>query len=120
RYDAARVLAHLLEDTSPPKAVELLVANLYDKRLQVYQGTDATVKKGDEAMKSGTDVKENFAGDARYMPAKALAAIAASGKRKDAPDALKKAAESNDEATKKVAQDALKKIDKPETPATHS
>jgi HEAT repeat protein len=110
RYDAARVLAHVLTDRAPPKTVEVLVANLYDKRLQVHQGTDATVRKGDESMKSGTGVKENFAGDARYMPAQALAVIAASGKRKDALDALKKAADSTDEVTKKVAQDALKEI----------
>jgi HEAT repeat protein len=110
RYDAARVLAHVLTDRAPPKAVEVLVANLYDKRLSVYQGTDATVKKGDESAKSGTNVKENYAGDARYMPAQALAAIAASGKRKDALDALKKAAASDDEVTKKAARDALKEI----------
>jgi HEAT repeat protein len=112
RYDAARALAHVLTDRAPPKAVEVLVANLYDKRLKVHQGTDATVKKGDESVKSGTGVKENFAGDARYMPAQALAQIATSGKRKDALDALKKAAESDDEVTKKVAQDALKEIGK--------
>jgi HEAT repeat protein len=110
RYDAARVLAHKLEDRAPPKAVEVLVANLYDKRLSVLQGTDTTVKKGNESAKGGTSAKDNFAGDARHMPAEGLAAIAASGKRKDALDALKKAAESDDEVTKKAARDALKQI----------
>jgi HEAT repeat protein len=110
RYDAARVLALKLEDRAPPKAVEVLVTNLYDKRLSVFQGTDTTVKKGNESAKGGTSAKDNFSGDARHMPAEGLAAIAASGKRKDALDALKKAAESDDEVTKKAARDALKQI----------
>jgi HEAT repeat protein len=110
RYDAARALAHVLQDRAPPKAVEVLTANLNDSRLQVDQGTDATLKKGDESMKSGTRVKENYSGDARYLAARGLATIAASGKRKDALDALKKAAQSDDEVTKKAAQDALREI----------
>jgi HEAT repeat protein len=110
RYDAARALAHVLDDKAPPKAVDVLVTMLYDKRMQVLQGTDTTVKKGDEAAKSGTGVKDNYSGDARFMAATSLAQIAQSGKRKDALDALKKAAESSDEVTKKVAKEALKEI----------
>lgn len=110
RYDAARVLGHVMQDKAPPKAVEVLVDMLNNPNLHEYKGTDPTLKKGDESVKGGTGVKENLGGDARHMAAKALAEIARAGKRKDALDALKTAAESKDEVTKKVAADALKDI----------
>jgi HEAT repeat protein len=112
RYDAARVLGHRLFDEAPPKAVEVLAEMLNNTLLREYKGTDPTLRKGDESVKSGSGVKENLGGDARYMAAKALAEIARSGKRSDALDVLRKAAQSKDEVTKKVAEDALKDIGK--------
>jgi HEAT repeat protein len=110
RYDAARVLGHVMQDKAPPKAVGVLTDMLHDTRLREYKGTDPTLKKGDESVKGGTGVKENLGDDARHMAAQALAEIARGGKRKDALDALKAAAESKDATTKKAAEDALKAI----------
>jgi HEAT repeat protein len=110
RYDAARVLAHVIQDRAAPKAVDVLVDMLNDPSLREYKGTDSTLKKGDEEKKSGTGEAEKLGDDARYMAAQALAEIARSGQRKDALSALKKAAESTDEIQKKVARDALKSI----------
>jgi HEAT repeat protein len=110
RYDTARVLAYALQDRAPAKAVAVLVEMLDDTKLLEYRGTDSTLKKGDESVKSGTGARENLGGDARYMAAEALADIARSGKRSDARDALRTAAESKDEVKKKVARDALKAI----------
>ncbi|HKI37019.1 MAG TPA: HEAT repeat domain-containing protein [Gemmataceae bacterium] len=113
RYNTALVLAFVLQDRAPGKAVDVLVEMLDDTMLLEYRGTDATLKKGDESVKGGTGAKENLGGDARYMAAQALADIARSGKRQDARDALRTAAESKDEVKKKVAKDALKAIGLP-------
>jgi HEAT repeat protein len=110
RYSAARVLGHVLEDKAPPKAVDVLVEMLDDTRLLEYKGTDSTLNKGNESVKSGTGAEEKLGSDARYMAARALAEIARGGKRKDALDALRKAAESTDPVKKRVAADALKSI----------
>jgi HEAT repeat protein len=121
RYDAARVLAHLLQDRSPGKAVEVLTEMLKDTGLKEYNGTDSTLNKGNESMKSGTGAEEKLGLDARYMGAVALTYVARGGKRKDATDALnkdaidilKEAAESSDPARRRVAAAALKSIGPP-------
>jgi HEAT repeat protein len=110
RYDAARVLAFVLRDRAPARAVEVLVEMLTNTGLREYKGTDPTLNKGNESVKSGTGAEEKLGSDARYMAAQALGYIAGSGKRKDALEALRAAATSNDEVKKKVAQDALKEI----------
>ncbi len=112
RYDAARVLAFRLHDKAPAKAVSVLEAMLNDTDLHVYKGTDPTLNKGNEAVKSGTGAKVNLGDDARYMAAQALAEIAGPGKREDALKVLRKAAESTDPIQKKVADDALKELGK--------
>jgi HEAT repeat protein len=112
RYDAARVLAYVLRDEAPVKTVEILVEMLNTNGLLEYKGTDSTLSKGNESVRSGTGAKENLGGDGRFMAAQALGQIAATGKKKrpDALDALKAAAKSDDEVKKKVAADVLKEI----------
>src|SRR5262249_28707748 len=63
RYDAARVLGHVMQDKAPRKAVEVLADMLKDTTLYEYKGTDPTLRKGDESVKGGTGVKENRGGD---------------------------------------------------------
>ncbi len=110
RYDCARVLAFVLQARAPAKAVEVLVDMLNNPGLREYKGTDSTLKKGDESSRSGTGTKETLGADARPMAAQALAEIARSGTRDDALEALRTAAKSKDEVTKRVARDALKEI----------
>ncbi len=110
RYDGARVLAHVLEDAAPPKTVDVLAEMLDDSRILEYKGTDSTLNKGNESVKGGTGAEEKLGADARYMAAQGLADIARSGKRKDALDALRRAADSADPVKKRVAAEALKSI----------
>src|SRR5262249_16751457 len=107
RYDAARVLAFLLQGKAPPKAVTVLEAMLNHTRLVEDKGTDPTLNKGDESVKSTTGGQVKRGNDARYMAANALGVIAAN-KRDDALQVLKAAAQSKDEAKKKAAEGAMK------------
>src|SRR5262249_1292344 len=91
RYDSAPLLAFVLRDRAPARGVEVLVEMLNNPGLREYKGTDPTLNKGNESVKSGTGAEEKLGSDARYMAAQALGYIAAGGKRKDALDALKAA-----------------------------
>jgi HEAT repeat protein len=112
RYDAARTLAKYLKDKTPDKAADVLLQMLRDERLQVYKKTDANVSGGVEGS-SGTRIKADTGGDARFMAAMALGDI---GKklagRKDIIDELRKAsAEAKDDKFKTEAKNALQAIE---------
>jgi HEAT repeat protein len=106
RYDAARVLAFLLQEKTPAKAVTVLEAMLNDTEIFEDKGTDPTLNKGDESVKSTTGTKVKQGNDARYMAAMSLAALA-THKRDDALKVLHEAVKSNDEAKKEAAKRAM-------------
>jgi HEAT repeat protein len=110
RFNAACVMAQKQRDKASPKVVAVLEAMLNETRLREYKGTDPSLNKGNEATRSETGAKMNLGADARFMAARALAVIGASGKRDDALKVLRRAADSTDPVKKKVAADALKEL----------
>jgi HEAT repeat protein len=110
RYDAARALAARLGPDAPPKAIDVLLQMIKDPNLRVYHGSDSTLQTGDERSRRTTTVKENLAGDARFMAAVALEQIGPRANRPEVIEALQEAARSKDDTTRKAAEAALKKI----------
>jgi HEAT repeat protein len=109
RYDAARKLANSLESDAPDKAVDVLLEMLNQKRLLVYNSTDAQVEgAGNEASTGKVNVKQNTGGDARYMAVQALGWMKGKARaRKDVMEALQKAAEDKDTKLSETAKKAL-------------
>jgi HEAT repeat protein len=112
RYDAARCLALRLEGKAPPKAVDVLLSMLNDKRLRIYEGSGADVTGSSvEGAKGGATVAQNLGGDARFLAAEALARIGPKAKRPDVVKALNEATKSNNKKTAAEAKKALDAIE---------
>jgi HEAT repeat protein len=95
RYDAARLLAHVLGPKAPDRTIDVLMEMLQNRTLRVFDPSAARVEP-------------KLGGDARYMAAQALGWL--KGKLKKRPDALAalKAAEKDpDPEVKKAANEAL-------------
>lgn len=112
RYDAARKLANVLSGDAPAKTVDVLLEMLENKKLNVYNRTDATVVgAGTEASAGRANVAANLGGDARYMAVQALAWLGdKAAKRDDVVAALRKAAKDDDPKLRKTAKDTLDKL----------
>jgi HEAT repeat protein len=111
RYEAAVLLGLRLGPDAPDKTLDVLLENLNDKEIRIYEGSGASVSGTGPEAKSGTGtVTENLAGDARFLPAKALGTIGAKANRPDIVDSLKEAAKAEDKKVSEAARDALKKI----------
>jgi HEAT repeat protein len=109
RYDAARCLGLRLESKAPPKAVDVLLDMLNDKRLRIYEGSGADVTGSSvEGAKGGATVAQNLGGDARFLAAQALARIGAKANRPEVIKALNEAAKSSN---KQIASEAKKALD---------
>ena len=114
KYDAARALAHNLQEKAPDKAIEVLLHMLNNDDLKIYIGTDAKVTNvGAEGKRGETRQDERVAGDARYLAAISLGKIGKTANRPDVLKALHKA--ENDKTDKtgmlpKEATEALKRI----------
>ena len=109
RYEAAVLLGHRLKQRVSDKTIDVLVENLNDE-IGIYLGPGQHVTaEGDIGRKGGmADIGE---GDARYLPADALAEIGPRANRKDVIDSLKKlAATSKDPKARSSAEKALEKI----------
>jgi HEAT repeat protein len=73
RYDCARVLAYTLEDKAPDRVVDLLLEMLENRKLKVFNKTDASIEgTGNEAGPGSSAIARDLGGDARYMAAQAL------------------------------------------------
>src|SRR5262249_30444012 len=121
RYEAARCLGLRLRGKAPVKAVDVLLEMLNDERLKIYEGSGRDVTGSSvEGAKGGATVAMNLGGDARYLPAQALARIGSPNadradvrealKAPDVQKALNAAAQSPDEITRKAANEALRFI----------
>jgi HEAT repeat protein len=112
RYDAARILAHALQEKAPDKTADVLLELLKDKTLVIYNRTDAKVEGADnEANRGKVNVAQNLGGDARYMAAEALSYLGDKArKRPDVIEALKEATKDKDPALKRAATNALKEL----------
>jgi HEAT repeat protein len=113
RFDAARVLAHILRERTPDTAVDVLLKMLKSKDLHVYKGTDAKVKGTPKEGTAGeTEVTTALGGDGRFMIAQALGWLGAKGRnRKDVVDALREAAKDRDQRLRDAARKALAELD---------
>jgi HEAT repeat protein len=110
RYDAARVLAFWLGGEASPKVLKTLVAMLRDPGLRLYTGSVSVLQAGDEKTVGSTTVKENLAGDARFLAAEALEQIGPKANRPEVIEALEAAAGSQDLNTSRAARAALNRI----------
>ncbi len=113
RYDAARKLAYMLGADAPDKTVDVLLNMLNNKRLNVYNRTDAKVEgTGNEATAGRANVKENLGGDARYMAVEALGWLGPTKvkARDDVVKALKQAARDEDATLRAAAKKALTEL----------
>jgi HEAT repeat protein len=113
RYDAARKLAHALQDKAPDKTADVLLDMMKNKTLVIYNRTDAKLEGTDnEANRGKVNVAANTGGDARYMAAEALGLLGDKAKkRRDVVEALKEAAKDKDPALKRAAITALRELD---------
>jgi HEAT repeat protein len=111
RYEAAVLLGMRLGPDVPDKTLDVLLANLTDKDIRIYHGSDASVGDKKVEDKVGTDkVTENASGDARWLPARALGNIGPKARRAEIIDALKEAAEAKDKKVTEAAKEALRRI----------
>jgi HEAT repeat protein len=110
RFDAARLMAFAFESKAPDRTVDVLLQELKNKDLLVFNGIDTTVVgAGSEAGRGTSQVKDNTGGDGRYMAAEALGWLGEkSSKRKDVVEALRAAARDPDAKLKEEAKKALK------------
>ncbi len=83
RYEAAVLLGTRLEGKVSPKVIKVLVENLNDKDIKIYTGAAAGVAGGGPERQGSSGVTESSKGDARWLPAMAVAAI---GKTADKPE----------------------------------
>jgi HEAT repeat protein len=115
RYDTARYLAFALQDKAPDKTVDVLLDMLTNKKLQVYNRSDAKVEgTGGEASRGTTTVRADLGGDARFMAAEGLRRLGTKvSKNRRVIDALKAAetAKDSDEHLKKAAREALDRLE---------
>jgi HEAT repeat protein len=109
RYNAARKLANMLREESPDRTADVLLHMLRNKKLKVYNRTDAKVEgTGNEATAGKANVQANTGGDARFMAAEALAWLGNKAKRNpDVVEALRQAASDEDPTLRKAAAATL-------------
>lgn len=112
RYDSARVLAFTLREDAPPRTVDVLLHMIRNKKLLVFNKTDASIAgAGNEANAGSSDLAPDLGGDARYMAAEALGRLRNKAKDdKRVVDALREAVKDKDERLKKAADEAIKEL----------
>jgi HEAT repeat protein len=112
RYNAARLLAYVLRDKAPDRAVDVLLDMLQNTRLQIFEKVDASVTgAGTETNKASAGTEEKLGGDARFLAAEALACMGklAAGNRA-VVNALREAAKDKDKMLRENAKTALTKL----------
>jgi HEAT repeat protein len=115
RYETAVLLGHKLGPDAPAGTREVLLENLNDRELKIYEGSGAAVSGTTPEAKGGAGtVTEKLTGDARYLPARALERIGPKAGQGDVGKkiiaSLKEAAKAEDEKVREAAREALKKI----------
>ena len=115
RYETALLLVSKFGPDVSERTRAVLLENLNDPDLKIYEGTGAAVSGSAPESKSGSGtVTEKLTGDARYLPARALERIgrkAGEGELgRKIIESLRKAAEAKDEKVRGAARDALKAI----------
>jgi HEAT repeat protein len=112
RYDAARLMTWSQRKEAPDRAIELLLEMIKNRKLVVYNKSDAKVEgTGSESSGGASSVKEQRGGDARFMAAEALGWLGEKGKsRKDVIEALRDAAKDKEPRLKEMALKALDRL----------
>jgi HEAT repeat protein len=112
RYDAARLLAFAMGERAPGRTADVLLEMLNDKTLLIYKGREARVEGGaTEVSRGRAEVKTKSGSDARYLAAEALGLLGTkAGARRDVIRALTAATHDPDAKLREVAKDALKNI----------
>jgi HEAT repeat protein len=110
RYDAARCLAHGLNEKAGEDVIDTLDEMLHDPSIKIYNQTNTNVKGGSESSSGTSSVNADLGGDARFMAAQALGFIGPPARRAKIIKTLKEMTTSKNELSREHATKALQKI----------
>lgn len=112
RYDAARKLAEALAGEAPDRTADVLLEMYRNKKLHIYNGTDATVEGTRTESSTGrANVDANLGGDARFMAIEALGWLGKKARDRDeVVKVIREAAKAADPRLRKTAEKSLQQL----------